>query len=407
MKKIILLTMVLVLSLSVSFADSGFSDVSSTHWAKPYIDTLKETSIIAGYPDGTFMPKANVKINEFITMTVKALGYRFEPMSSDWSKPYIEKAIELKIIEDREFNDYNAQIRREQMTSIVVNAVSLSDYRPSNTIDQYVKSELKDYHLVSDYYKQNVLDSYKFGIIEGFEDHTFKPQNYSTRAEASVVISKIINKDQRVPFTKTDEYYVLMPFAVTDETAEHGFRLEQVPVYAPIYNGKPFTEILDIAKIFNSLNDIGVGQFEYGGDPVTSYLGGFWFKNKEYVNSVYEIDNILEQSFAYVDGIEGSMDVNTLDITSDQLYDIFAESLDSTYEQNYDESNHFLNTYGIQYKKVFDYLFESDSDRVWQLFLDGLNYRGEWKKQTFVSNGRNVYLAYSREGSHLYASMKR
>ena len=73
----VLCFMVCLLVTTYAFASTeNFTDVSGNHWAHPFIDTLKSTDIISGYPDGTFKPNANVRIDEFIAMTVKALGYR-------------------------------------------------------------------------------------------------------------------------------------------------------------------------------------------------------------------------------------------------------------------------------------------------------------------------------------------
>lgn len=59
-------------------------------------------------------------------MAMKSLGYAFESKSSDWAKPYIDKAIELGVIEDKEFNSYTANITREQMASIAGNSIAIT-----------------------------------------------------------------------------------------------------------------------------------------------------------------------------------------------------------------------------------------------------------------------------------------
>lgn len=52
-----------------------FSDVLADHWAAGYINVAVDLGIIAGYPDGTFMPENPVTYAEAIKMIVAALGY--------------------------------------------------------------------------------------------------------------------------------------------------------------------------------------------------------------------------------------------------------------------------------------------------------------------------------------------
>ena len=53
---------------------STFRDVSSSHWARGYIELAYEFGIITGYEDGTFRPERPVRRDELTTMIVRALG---------------------------------------------------------------------------------------------------------------------------------------------------------------------------------------------------------------------------------------------------------------------------------------------------------------------------------------------
>ena len=192
----------------------AFSDVSSTYWGNAYINYLSSKGIVTGYPDGTFKPESNVKVNEFITMAMKSLGYSFESKSSDWAKPYIDKAIELGVIEDKEFNSYTANITREQMASIAGNSIAITEPRVGNQLDGYIKVEVKDYHTITGYYIQDVLESYKWGLVGGFPDGTFRPKSNATRAQACVVLNKMQEKETRSPFTPDNAAHVIMPIGV-------------------------------------------------------------------------------------------------------------------------------------------------------------------------------------------------
>lgn len=386
-------------------SNNMFVDVASNHWALPFINSLKSSEIIAGYTDGTFKPQANVKINEFIAMTVKALGYRFESMSSDWAKPYVDKAIELKIIEDQEFPSYGAQINREQMTSIVINAVALSEYRPSSALDQYIKNETKDYYLVGDYYKQNVLDSYKFGIITGFVDKTFRPKDFSTRAEASAVISKILNKDLRKPFVKTDARYTMLPTYVVDEFGNE--ELVETAFYAPLYNGKPVNEVVEVAELVGKLHDLGKGYIEYGYDTLANTFATAGYESKAIKEYVYSLP-VLDLMLALGDYVDLSISIENNDFAnkfSPYTLQIFKRVSVSQQYPNY--STYIINTYGDQLRPLFQYLFENEFEKAWNIFVTGLDAKGNAQQLIYTINNRTLSVVSGSNGFSMQFSIKR
>jgi len=62
-----------------SFADnvepSAFADVPDTHWAKNYINYVKDLRIVEGDENGNFNPEATITNEEIIKMLVVTLGY--------------------------------------------------------------------------------------------------------------------------------------------------------------------------------------------------------------------------------------------------------------------------------------------------------------------------------------------
>ncbi|GMQ57125.1 hypothetical protein AN1V17_15200 [Vallitalea sediminicola] len=203
MKKLII-AIILLISLSVNpmgvCADNQkqFSDIPNEFWATPSINYLVSIGVIKGFPDGTFQPNFNVHIDAFIKMTVTALGYTdIENGSNYWAQTYIDKAIELGLIVKDQFFDYEEPITREEMSSIIVNAIK--NEKKSDTRD-LVEDSVKDFSNTSYRYKEDVKDAYALGIITGFPDGTFQPGTYSTRAQASVIIHRMIDKEEREPF---------------------------------------------------------------------------------------------------------------------------------------------------------------------------------------------------------------
>lgn len=54
---------------------SRFSDVPDSHWAKNYINAMKEYLIVEGDENGNFNPEADITNEEIIKMLIMAMGY--------------------------------------------------------------------------------------------------------------------------------------------------------------------------------------------------------------------------------------------------------------------------------------------------------------------------------------------
>ena len=427
MKKILSMLTVMTLLLptfGVSFAETKitfkeFSDVTSTHWAISYINFLSSEEIIAGYPDGTFKPESNVKVNEFITMAMKSLGYSFESKSSDWAKPYIDKAIELGVIEDREFDSYTANITREQMASIAGNSIAITEPRMGNQLDGYIKVEVKDYHTITGYYIQDVLESYKWGLVGGFPDGTFRPKSNATRAQACVVLNKMQEKETRSPFTPDNAAHVIMPIGVwydrdgnivdikNVDLRYHTYKEEYVPMYAPIYNRQPVNELVDVAKILVDVGDNGKGYLMLGYNMYTQNYDASAYQTKKFYDDIFQIPSSLERSFQSAERMDFSFMIETDDFSS--KYRPYNLTLwKSSRADGYSSySKYFIEKYGDQIKPLFEYLFEDEFNSAWDMFLMALDYdnMSTWTEKTI--NGRNYYISHSQDALSLNISLKK
>lgn len=425
---ILMTVMLLITSVGVGVMDVideqemkviAFSDVSSTYWGNAYINYLSSKGIITGYPDGTFKPESNVKVNEFITMAMKSLGYSFESKSSDWAKPYIDKAIELGVIEDKEFNSYTANITREQMASIAGNSIALTEPRVGNQLDGYIKVEVKDYHTITGYYIQDVLESYKWGLIGGFPDGTFRPKSNATRAQACVVLNKMQEKETRSPFTPDNAAHVIMPIGVWYDRdgnivdtnhidlRYHTYKEEYVPMYAPIYNRKPVNELVDVAKILVDVADKGKGYFTLGYDMYTQNFNASAYQSKKFFDDIFQISSTLEQSFLVAERMDFSIRIETDDFSSKyRPYNItlWKKSFADAYPSY---SNYFIEKYGDQIKPLFEYLFEDEFNAAWDMFLVALDYDNVSTRTENTYNGRTFAINYSQDGLSLNISLKK
>ncbi len=194
LKTISAVTCAIISMQSVGFAvlqrEKEFSDLQN-HWAKSVIMRLNDCGIMSGYDNGTIRPDSYVSAAEFITMTVKSLGYTEKSEGGYWAQPYIDKAVELGLIANGEITDYAAPITRSQMARIAANALKDNSVGDENA----VKSKINDYALIGEEYKPYVVLAYDKKIVNGNHENCFEPNRYVTRAEAGVVTVRLIDKN--------------------------------------------------------------------------------------------------------------------------------------------------------------------------------------------------------------------
>lgn len=186
MKKLAITFMIqaLILMFNISY---GFSDTEN-HWAKEYINWATEEEIVNGYEDGTFRPNAEIKINEFLKILSEASKCKMVLVGSRWPNWYIETAKAYGWVEENQFSDYDKKITRDEAVAIIAKYIDLSNVKKSN-------KNLKDLNFKN---KSNVLKLITLGVINGYEDNTFKGEKTITRAEAIKLVKNAVDAHQKV-----------------------------------------------------------------------------------------------------------------------------------------------------------------------------------------------------------------
>lgn len=181
-----------------SSAETSFKDLKSSHWAYSNIQSLCEKGIVKGYPDGTFKPSGTVTYGEFIKMVAVTLdggGDIEQGYGANWAVPYYEFLLEKGIYTEGQISKSNLgkNIPRSHMALIAANIVTDTP----NLSSTEISGRISDINTCGEY-KDSVIKSVGTGIITGYEDYTFRPNNTLTRAEASTVIMRLIDKSVRV-----------------------------------------------------------------------------------------------------------------------------------------------------------------------------------------------------------------
>ena len=213
MKKILAVVLsVAALASTTSALAATYSDVPENAWYTGYVNKISELKGFAGYEDNTFRPDNQITQEEFVKTVValtvgeqpEATGENTEPKRSwkncwdSWAQPYLNKAMEMGLIteEDTDFRYNGLPCTRGNMAKIATRAFEYLKEEDIADTSTYA-TKLKDYSDIPDKFKSYVLQAYGKGIISGYEDGTFRADGILTRAEASSVLVRLIDKAER------------------------------------------------------------------------------------------------------------------------------------------------------------------------------------------------------------------
>ena len=181
---------------SASDDAASFPDVA-THWAKIYIDELCEMGILAGMGDGLFHPDDTVTVAEFIAMVIKSVNGTLAPTGEHWSSVYYDVAIDYEIAGDYEVTNRDRPIPRRKVATIGHLALS-TIFNEADETDVSAAESLSDLNDCGECVP-HISQFYVKGIMIGYPDGYFRGSNSLTRAEAAVVIIKMLKPEMREP----------------------------------------------------------------------------------------------------------------------------------------------------------------------------------------------------------------
>lgn len=213
-KILVLLMLIVVISANIVFGDNmrnQFKDIKESDWFVNTVSKLIGIGGINGYPDGTFRPNNKITKAEFTTLLVSTLGHEdLSKTGTHWASGYIDKAEDIGLIDNNELRNIDSTISRNEMAKMCANALDYIGEKHDTNRNIY-KSQIKDFNKIPNKYQDYVLKAYAKGIISGYPDGTFRGNNGLTRAEASSVVIRVIDKSERVlpekPSTEMPDEY--------------------------------------------------------------------------------------------------------------------------------------------------------------------------------------------------------
>ena len=165
-----------------------------TNWFDEYVAKCTSYGLMGGYSNGTFQPGGSITVGECLVIASNMRdiyngGDGTCPAGgTPWYSMYVSYATKQGIIEDDDFEDYSAPATRAQVAHIFANAL------PSGVLKEvYGRARFSDVNSRTPF-RSDINELYKAGVIGGYEDGTFRPENTITRAEVCVMISNILGQ---------------------------------------------------------------------------------------------------------------------------------------------------------------------------------------------------------------------
>ena len=155
---------------------------------------------IAGMPDGKFHPNEDVTFPQYVKIIIGSKYGEMAPLEGgDWASGYIEKALEVGIIDLSDLNNTGV-ISRNDAARIVAN--SLHYIYEEEEVDPSPVEVFEDYPSCKSCrssFNDTVGQCYVKGIITGKPGPIYDGDAPLTRAEACTIIMKMIDLELRTP----------------------------------------------------------------------------------------------------------------------------------------------------------------------------------------------------------------
>ncbi|WP_217561441.1 S-layer homology domain-containing protein [Paenibacillus sp. GbtcB18] len=207
----------LTTELAAAVPVQSFSDVGG-HWAETVIRKAAELDLVQGYSDGTFHPDGKITRAEFAAMLNRATKQTTDTAAAEnlltglqnhWSQAEVNKLAALGFIDQ---SDYKAgfspdrELTRYEMIKWISSGLAQSEPSFKQALEDTEGTLLP----TPETYKGGISSEQiphvalvkGTGIVDGFEDGTFRLAQATTRAEVSAILMRFME----VEGNKAEQY---------------------------------------------------------------------------------------------------------------------------------------------------------------------------------------------------------
>ncbi|MVP01671.1 S8 family serine peptidase [Paenibacillus lutrae] len=179
-----------------------FLDMSG-HWARRAVEVLAAKQIVDGMDENRFVPQSGVTRAQFAAMLARMLQLPEAPVQSnqafrdvaqrDWFADAVARAYKAGLVSgvtDDRFAP-NDPITREQMAAMLVRAYAYRSGMDPAAIGVPPHAVFADEQSAGGWAVPFLRQAHMLGLIDGYENGTFRPLGGATRAESASVIYRL------------------------------------------------------------------------------------------------------------------------------------------------------------------------------------------------------------------------
>lgn len=181
---------------------SLFSDVPADAWYAQDVAEVQALGILQGKGDGQFDPGGQLTVAEAITLAAKTRAYyNGETIPAveggEWYSGAEAYATAQGVIQDPFPYARTANAQRTQMAYLFANALPASEYPAINHVTAL--PDVAESGTGSTQFSEQIFRLYDAGILTGSDEFgSFRPDAEITRAEAAVILNRLVHPEKRV-----------------------------------------------------------------------------------------------------------------------------------------------------------------------------------------------------------------
>ncbi|MCU6708643.1 S-layer homology domain-containing protein [Paenibacillus sp. J5C_2022] len=173
----------------------AFPDLAD-HWSRHDVELLASMLIIEGRSDSRFDPESSITRAEFTSLLSRILGLEaeeaespFSDVNGRWYEKAVTGATNAGIVtgyQDGTFRP-NAVVTRQEMAIMIVRTLRYLNIALENTDQSF-----NDQDDIADWAEEAVQLAAAAGIVRGDEQGNYQPADYASRAEAAVMLIRLM-----------------------------------------------------------------------------------------------------------------------------------------------------------------------------------------------------------------------
>lgn len=185
------------LTEEVNDSNNGLNDMLG-HWAKAVVDQATMLGIVSGYPDGTFRPNDEVSRAEFSVMLGR--GLNLDTFDAD----------AFDFVDDEQIPEWASSYIAQAVHKGIISGYADGTFRPNQAMNraeavsiliralnlpvvQDASVPFLDADQIQEWAKPYVAAAYEIGLVSGRDEQRFAPQEKVTRAEAVTMLIRMLD----------------------------------------------------------------------------------------------------------------------------------------------------------------------------------------------------------------------